>query len=354
MTEIQREIIGPPQAWKASELAGGKAALTRRLTLEEVAACDAALAAIKAKGLGLDDLEREHFDLPALVDLAAELREEVMSGKGIVVLAGLPVDRLSTEEMGYLYWGLGTHLGVGVSQSAMGDRLGHVIDVSGKDPRQRAYRNSCELTLHTDLSDIISLCSLRCAEQGGESLFASALAVHNEMLEKHPEELAILYRGFPYHRFGEQGPDQEPITPYRVPHFANVEGQVSLRYVRQYIELAADEAGPPLSDQERAALDTFDAIARRPDMAVEFMLEPGEAVFVNNLTVMHARRGFDDGAQTEAKRHLLRLWLDVPNGRPTVPEMFMYQDEGGIAGQDRETSYYEGSTQPQYIGDRPV
>lgn len=355
MTGILRELIPFPQAWRSAELAGGKAAITRRLGSEELAACEGALAAIKAAGLGLDDLELAHFKQPALIRLMAELRREIMDGKGLVVLAGLPVESFEVEEIGHLYWGLGTHLGLGVSQSSMGDRLGHVVDVSGKDPRQRAYRNSCELRLHTDTSDIVSLCSLQTASEGGASIFASALAVHNEMLRDCPDLLAALYRGFHYHRFGEEGPGQAPITPYRVPHFAAVEGEVSLRYVRQYIELAADESRTPLGEEELTALDRFDAIARRPDMALEFMLEPGEAIFVNNLTVMHARRGFEDGAAPDQKRHLLRLWIDVPNGRPTVPEMFIYEGaRGGIGAQGRARTYYEGAAQPRSVDVRPV
>ena len=162
-----------------------------------------------------------------------------------------------------------------------------------------------------------------------------------------PDLLAALYQGFHYHRFGEQGPGEAPITPYRVPHFSCLAGQVSLRYVRQYVELAADESGRPLTPEQIAALDTFDAIAARDDMKLEFALQAGEAVFVNNLTVMHARRAFEDGPRPSEKRHLLRLWLDVSDGRPKVPEINIYDEDGGIAGQaERASSYYLGRGQP--------
>jgi hypothetical protein len=46
---------------------------------------------------------------------------------------------------------------------------------------------------------------------------------------------------------------------------------------------------------------------------------PGEAYFINNYTILHARTAFDDGdAPEDARRHLLRLWLDA-RIRPVHP-----------------------------------
>ena len=343
MTDIYRQQVPFPRAWRSADLAAGAEDFVTAFSVAELAAMEEALEVAKGKGLTLDDLERGDFEQEPISQLMTRVAAELRDGKGIVLLRGFPLERYSIDEIGMIYWGLGCHLGIGVSQSVMGDRLGHVIDVSGKDPNQRAYRNSLELTLHTDTSDIISLLSLKKSARGGESLFASALAVHNEMLEKHPDLLAVLYEGFHYHRFGEEGPGQEPITPYRVPHFSCVEGAVSLRYVREYLELAADESGKPLNKQELAALDTFDAIARREDIKVEFTLQPGEAIFVNNLTVMHARRAFWDGEDPEQKRHLLRLWLNDPAAQPKVPEIDLHLGtRGGIAKKDGGSTYYTG------------
>jgi hypothetical protein len=60
-------------------------------------------------------------------------------------------------------------------------------------------------------------------------------------------------------------------------------------------------------------MDWFDAQAMRADLAATFMLEPGEMMFWHNWTCLHARGGFRDAPG--AKRLLLRLWLNVPNGR---------------------------------------
>ena len=45
--------------------------------------------------------------------------------------------------------------------------MGQVVDFGGKDTRERAYRNSAELSLHTDASDIVGMMCLVKAMEGG-------------------------------------------------------------------------------------------------------------------------------------------------------------------------------------------
>ena len=49
-------------------------------------------------------------------------------------MAGLPVERWRQEDAERVYWAMGTRLGTGMSQSVLGDRLGHVRDVTREDP----------------------------------------------------------------------------------------------------------------------------------------------------------------------------------------------------------------------------
>ena len=55
---------------------------------------------------------------------------------------------------------------------------------------------------------------------------------------------------------------------------------------------------------------------RCPDIMFEYMMESGETTFMNNDTILHSRTALEDFPVEPPKRHLLRLWLDVPNGRP--------------------------------------
>jgi len=132
------------------------------------------------------------------------------------------------------------------------------------------------------------------------------------MLEECPERLERLYRGYAFHRRGEEQPGDLPYTPYRVPVYSNTEGKVSARYVRTYVEAGEAAAGRPMGDAELAVLDRFEEISKRPEFMLEFTLQPGEMYFLNNYTILHARTAFDDYEEEDRRRHLLRLWLEAP------------------------------------------
>ncbi len=349
MTEICRNHIDHPSAWRGSDFAS-KDDFAFDLEARHLKAIERAMDRIRKQGLGLDDIERRHFELEEVAEDIAGLRRELRDGRGFFMLRGFPLERYSEDEIGMIYWGIGTHLGIGVSQSVLGDRLGHVKDFSKNDPNARAYRNNKELKLHTDLSDIVSLLSLSKAAEGGASQFASAVTVHNEILANHPEYLEPLYRGFRYYRAGEEAEGEEPVTPWNVPVFAYVDGRISTRYVRAYLEQGQAVLDRPMSDLEVAALDYFDEVAAREK--VEFVIEPGEAVFQNNYVVFHSRTGFTDDEATGRVRHLLRLWIDVPeNGYPAVKEMHLHATPG-IARQEGRMPSGEGEAYLEVVRKR--
>jgi len=316
LTPVYGTPIDHPGAWKVADFTT-PADYTIELDATHLRDIERAMRQIKTAGLGLNDLRREHFEVPSLRPVIDEIRREIENGRGFLVLRRLPVEDYSKDEVGMIFWGLGTHLGRGLSQSVLGDRLGHVKDFSREDPLARAYRNKQELSPHTDSCDLVGLACLCNAESGGVSRLTSALTVHNVMLEEYPEALERLYRGYVFHRRGEEKPGDLPHTPYRVPVYSNTEGKVSARYVRTYVEAGEASAGRPMGEAELAVLDRFEEITKRPELMLEFTLLPGEIYFINNYTILHARTAFDDGdAEEDQRRHLLRLWLEVPDMRP--------------------------------------
>jgi Taurine catabolism dioxygenase TauD, TfdA family len=97
--------------------------------------------------------------------------------------------------------------------------------------------------------------------------------------------------------------------------------------VRTYVEAGEAAAGRPMDAAELAVLDRFEEVTKRPELMLEFTLQPGEMYFINNYTILHARTAFDDGdAEEDRRRHLLRLWLDVPQMRSVHPHI----KSGGI------------------------
>ena len=178
---------------------------------------------------------------------------------------------------------------------------------------------------------------LRKAWKGGLSGYASALAVHDEILATRPELLEPLWRGFHLHRFGEHPPGESPYSPVRVPVFSERDGVTTVIMIRGYIDMAADEYDLPITELERDALDTFDEIANRPEFRLDFMLDPGDAIMFNNCAILHKRTGFEDHAEPGRKRHLMRLWLVDWDGRRTVDAVKIHKGPDGIPRQEGRT-----------------
>lgn len=315
--------------WLGAEL--DRASLYWDFNPSHLAAIDELMARVLPLGLPFHAIRREHFSHPALeADLAA-LLQRIKTGPGLVIMRGFPVDKYDPEQMQTLYWGIGAHFGIGCSQSADGDYLGHVTDV-GKS--SRGYTTARELSLHTDSAEIVGLLCIRDAREGGLSIYASSLKVQEVLAAEHPEYLPVLERGFRCDRRGEEAPDDAPVTPYRVPVFSSRGGMVSCRFVRGVIDRGAASLGETLSDFEKEALTFFEEVAAREEVRFEVMLRPGEASFINNYEILHARTGFVDWDEPERKRLLYRLWLEGRPPRPMVPEVHLYQNRSGHMGVD--------------------
>jgi hypothetical protein len=145
---------------------------------------------------------------------------------------------LSDEGFERIYWGFGTHLGVGAVQSAAGDRLGYVQNRED-DPVKRGYRSLRELHMHTDSYELVGLMSVRKAKSGGLSGMVSSLAIHNEMLRSRPDLLPPLYRGF---RIASEEArfSSKAITDEAMPVFCCVAGKVSCMYEPSHMKNAAE------------------------------------------------------------------------------------------------------------------
>jgi hypothetical protein len=79
------------------------------------------------------------------------------------------------------------------------------------------------------------------------------------------------------------------------------------------------EGVPRLSAEHREALEQFDTLVRRPDLAYTMYLEPGDMQLINSHTTVHSRTDFVDHENPAHKRTLFRLWLATPDGE-RLPE----------------------------------
>jgi len=251
----------------------------------------------------------------------------VRTGPGFVLLRGLPVDD-DLDAFVAATWALGTRFGHTLSQNAAGEHVSAVVDASNEEATPRMYRSNLELRLHTDVTAMIALACWQPAASGGVSVLASARALHDVLLRRDPALLEPLYRGFHYHRLGEQAPDEAPVTPWRVPVFSVRGGVLSCRYQRAGIAAGHRDAGVPLTDAEIAALDAFDDVARDERIRLAFPMMRGDLLVVNNYAVLHARSRFTEFDEPERRRRLVRLWLDAPGFRDVTPHIHLFAGNG--------------------------
>jgi hypothetical protein len=135
-TPVFAAPIRHPSAWTVADFRS-PADYSVDLDAAQMRDIAAAIRRIRAAGIGLDGLQREHFEVPSLRPVVEEIRRQAEDGRGFMLLRGLPIEDYSKDDLGLIFWGIGTHLGRGLSQSVLGDRLGHVKDFSREDPGAR-------------------------------------------------------------------------------------------------------------------------------------------------------------------------------------------------------------------------
>lgn len=320
-----------PAAWLSAELAD-PAEWIIQLTPEHVADLDKAMTSSLAAGLSLADLTRDNFPLPSIDALVPDILDRLENGSGLVVLRGFPALDYDKEQLRRIYWGFGLHIGTAVSQSSGGDLLGDVMNF-GADVNSttgRGYMSKQELGFHTDTADVVALMVLRAAKSGGLSLICSSVAIRNEIARTRPDLLEVLYAPFYWSWKGQETPGQLPY--YRQPIYSDHEGKFAARDIKTHI-FSAHQDHPELGElgaKQMEAMQLVNTLARNPKFHFSMMFEPGDIQLLNNHVTYHSRTAFEDYDEPDRKRHLLRMWLSVPNSRALSPAMApIYRDQRG-------------------------
>ena len=326
-----RAPLSGPDVWTGDELAGAQD-WRFRLTPSMLAEIDAALAAVKRRGLGWEAVRREDFPLSQTVTLLADVSRTLEEGRGLAKVTGLAVERYDEEDLRRIWYGIGLHLGTPVSQSQAGLRMKVIRDEGATVGQVYGQMNNADgsaflssyaravsnglLRFHTDRTDVVGLLCAGQAEAGGLSKVASTVAVHNEILRRRPDLLEVLYRPYPRSRLGEEKGGDSMV--YMLPVFGLRDGRFTSHYSRTYIEAAQKMADVPrLTPQQVEAMDLLAEVA--DSLCYRMRLEPGDMQLLNNHVIYHARDAFTDDAASGRVRRLLRLWLAMPNSR-ALPE----------------------------------
>src|SRR4030095_10581747 len=303
-------------AWYGSDLAG-RTDWIEHLTETEIAEVRSVSLEVERSNLDLATINAEEASLPTLGPHLKRLLDEVLNGRGFVLIKGLPLERWSKRDAALAFLIIGVHLGNLRMQNGDGHLLGHVRDLgrSSDDPNTRIYQTRERQTHHTDSSDVVGLLCLQAAKSGGLSSLVLSTTIFNQMRRRRPDLLRVLLDPIETDRRGEVPEGSKPY--FKIPVFNYSHGLVSAIYQRQYIESARRFEGvAPLSSLQIEALDLLEELANDPKLNLMMELQPGDIQLVHNHTIMHDRTAFEDYPEPERKRHLLRLWVAPPNARP--------------------------------------
>lgn len=310
--------VTDPADWTAADL-GPVATWSYRLTESDIEELAAAVADVRCKGVPLTDVDCDSFPLQHLASVLHDVYRELTDGRGMVMLRGFPIERFNREATAIAYLGLGSYLGNRMSQNREGHLLGHVKNLGGdyRDPNTRGYMTNAEMLFHSDGCDYVGLLCLNSAKSGGESRVASSVAVYNLMLKRHPDLVKLLCEDYYRSRASEVGAGQQPW--YKQPIFSFTDGYFSATGAGIAIDKAPNLPGvPPMTAAQKEAIDVYRATVEECAIDIEFA--PGDIQFLNNFVTLHTRREYQDWPELARKRHLLRLWLSDPHGRPIPKE----------------------------------
>ncbi|HEY0728806.1 MAG TPA: TauD/TfdA family dioxygenase [Pyrinomonadaceae bacterium] len=128
--------VADRSAWYEAKLAKSDEWIVR-LSDAEIAEVERAIQSIERSGVELTTITAANIPLPTLRPRLDELLDEVLNGRGFVLIKGLPVHRWSRREAAVAFLAIGVHLGNLRMQNAAGHLLGHVRDLgrSSDDPK---------------------------------------------------------------------------------------------------------------------------------------------------------------------------------------------------------------------------
>jgi len=146
---------------------------------------------------------------------------------------------------------------------------------------------------------------------------ASSVTVYNRMLETRPDLARVLTEDFYRSRSGEINPGEKPW--FMQPIFSFTQGYFSATGAGAAIDKAQGLPGvPKFTPAQEEAIEVYCAHVEVRALDIEF--RRGDIQFLNNFVMLHTRREYEDWPEPARKRHLLRLWLSDPEGRPIPKE----------------------------------
>jgi alpha-ketoglutarate-dependent taurine dioxygenase len=208
------------------------------------------------------------------------------------------------------------------SIGGLNNRYGYFFDVidQGLDYTKAAVpvsKTKASTGFHTDstakeyLPDVVGLLCLQPGQKGGESQVTNAADLYKHLQNNFPDALIELSKPI----------IRDVITPGTVnnteailenafPVFSIEAHKLTFRYMRFWIESAHQKTRIPLNEKLLAGLDEIDHFFSKAENLIQFKMNRGELLFLNNRFLCHSRTNFEDAPENNTVRRMVRAWIN--------------------------------------------
>lgn len=285
------------------------------LTPACLAELHAIVAELRAHPVAAEHIDVSRYAMPACRAFMRSVRAVLDDGVRFAVVDRLPMDEISDNEAKSLYWILSSLLARPVRQKLTGTLIYDVHDTGKKATPGSGVRpdqTNMEQFFHNDNAynttppEIVALLCARPAKTGGVSHVMSLYTLHNELLRAHREVIPRLYQPFWFDRQKEYLPGEPEVI--FAPMFS-YDGRLKVRMSVFQASSGYALKQEPMDDATLAAIATLKSLFANPALSMDFVMERGQIQYVNNQETCHRRTVFEDFAQAEKKRLMIRLWL---------------------------------------------
>ncbi len=285
------------------------------LSADCLAELRAILVELRAHPRSVEQIDPAHFEIPACRKLMRSVQAALDDGVRFAVVDRLPMDEISDAEAKALYWILSSLLARPVQQKLTGTLVYDVHDTGKKATPGSGVRpdqTNMDQFFHNDNSynttqpEYVALLCMRPAKTGGVSQVISFYTLHNELLRAHKEVIPRLYQPFWFDRQKEYLPGEPEVLS--APIFS-YDGRLKVRLGLFQAKSGCTLMNETMDEPAVTAIDTLRKIFTDEAVRFDFVMERGQIQFVNNLELCHRRTTFEDYAEPQNKRLMIRLWL---------------------------------------------
>ncbi|KAK0714424.1 hypothetical protein B0T21DRAFT_274100, partial [Apiosordaria backusii] len=289
---------------------------TYELTDTDIEEVESGLAEFKAHELDGPDVTSETFPLPSLGLKLDHFSHSVHNGNGLVMIRGLNPGKYSSEDNAIIFLGISSYIG---SERGMQDNCGNMMgNIQYVIPQTRLIGSVLILQqrFHSDnYCDVVALLIRSTPLAGGAIHVASSWDIYNTLSLRRPKDVEELMS--PHWKFESRG-DLFPGCTRQLLYIHG--GKVILSFSPR----------PLLGSQTRGTHDVLGNLTKAQSVAMQAVQDlgdersikihprPGDMIFLNNHSMLHARESFMDGS--DHTRHIMRLWLRNPSLAWSLPD----------------------------------